>query len=115
MYSNIITIFNKSDTYMVYIENPIVLQMDFHRIVDSELFELEGTPRGRLVQFPCNEQRHLQLHQGAQSPSSLTSNVSGDETSATSLDNDFYSSSSVLATINFRFLSTILCFKAEKD
>ena len=33
-----------------------------------ESFELEGTPKGHLVQLPCNEQGHLQLHQVAQNP-----------------------------------------------
>ena len=42
----------------------------------KESFELEGTFEGRLVQPPCNEQGHPQLHQGAQSPSSLTLNFS---------------------------------------
>ena len=28
-----------------------------------DLFELEGTRKGHLVQSPCNEQEHLQLHQ----------------------------------------------------
>lgn len=32
-----------------------------------ELFELEGASKGHLVQLPCSEQGHLQLHQGAQS------------------------------------------------
>ena len=32
-----------------------------------DLFELEGTFKGHVVQPPCNEQRHLQLHQCAQS------------------------------------------------
>ena len=31
--------------------------------------------KGHLVQLPCNEQGHLQLHQVAQSPSSLSLNV----------------------------------------
>jgi len=34
----------------------------------TESFELEETLKGHLVQLPCNECRHLQLHQGAQSP-----------------------------------------------
>jgi len=33
-----------------------------------ELFELEETFKGHLVQLPCNEQEHLRLDQGAQSP-----------------------------------------------
>ena len=31
-----------------------------------ESFEMEGTLKGHLVQFPCNEQGHLQLSQVAQ-------------------------------------------------
>jgi len=34
----------------------------------TELFELEITFKGHLVQLPCNELGHLQLDQGAQSP-----------------------------------------------
>ena len=41
-----------------------------------ESFELEGTFKGHPVQLPCNEQGHAQLDQGAQSPSSLTLDVS---------------------------------------
>ena len=33
-----------------------------------EWFGLEGTFKGHLVHPPCNEQGHLQLEQGAQSP-----------------------------------------------
>ena len=33
-----------------------------------ELFELESTIKGHLVQLPCNKQGHLQLDQVAQSP-----------------------------------------------
>jgi len=36
-----------------------------HRII--ELVELEETLKGHLVQLPCNELGHLQLHQVAQS------------------------------------------------
>ena len=36
-----------------------------HRIIKS--LELDGTSEGHLVQLPCNEQEHLQLHQVAQS------------------------------------------------
>ena len=38
----------------------------YHRIIES--LELEGTFKGHLGQIPCNEQGHLQLDQGAQSP-----------------------------------------------
>ena len=34
----------------------------------TESLELEGTFQGQLVQLPCNDQRHLQVHQGDQSP-----------------------------------------------
>jgi len=37
-----------------------------HTLVLLELFELEGTLKGHLVQLPCNEQG--QLDQAAQSP-----------------------------------------------
>lgn len=36
-------------------------------IIESELFELEGTIKGHLAQLPCNDQGHLQLDQVAQS------------------------------------------------
>jgi len=35
------------------------------KIMESKLFELEGTFKS---QCPCSEQEHLQLHQFAQSP-----------------------------------------------
>ena len=50
-----------------------------------ELFELEGTFKGYLVQLPCNEQGHLQLHQVLRAPSSLTLSASKDGTPTTSL------------------------------
>ena len=37
-----------------------------HRII--ELFEMEGTLKGQLVQLSYSEQGHLQLHQVVQSP-----------------------------------------------
>jgi len=45
------------------------VQAESHRIVES--FALEGTLKGCLVQLPCTEQGHLQLHQVAQSPVQL--------------------------------------------
>jgi len=45
-----------------------------------ESFELEETLKGHQVQLTCNEQEHLQLDQGAQSPSSLILNVYNDGT-----------------------------------
>jgi len=50
-----------------------------------EFFELEGTHRGHLVQFPCSEQGCLQLHQVLRVPSSLTLSVSGDGATSTDL------------------------------
>ena len=47
----------------------------------TELFELEGTLKGHLVQLPCSEQGHLQLNQVAQSLVQLTLNISEDEES----------------------------------
>lgn len=41
------------------------------RIVES--LEVEGIFKGQLVQIPCNEHRHAQLDQSAQSPPGLTS------------------------------------------
>ena len=52
-----------------------------------ESFELEGTGKGHLVQLPCNEQEHLQLHQVLRAPFSLTSGISRDGVSTTSLGN----------------------------
>ena len=43
-----------------------------------ESFELEGILEGHLVQLPCTERGHLQLHQVLRAPSSLTSSVSRD-------------------------------------
>ena len=45
---------------------PAVVCLGVYRSI--ELFELEGTLKGHLVQFLCNEQGHLQLDEVAQSP-----------------------------------------------
>jgi len=37
----------------------------FKELQNQELFELEGTFKGLLIQVPCNEQGHLQLDQVA--------------------------------------------------
>ena len=52
-----------------------------------ECFELEGTIKGHLVQLPCKERGHLQLHQVLRSPSSLTLGVSKGGAPTTSLCN----------------------------
>ena len=41
---------------------------DFQDDRIMETFELEGTPKGHLVQLPCNEHGHLQVDQVPQSP-----------------------------------------------
>ena len=38
----------------------------FHRVIET--LKLEGTINGHIIQFPCNEQKHLQLDQDAQRP-----------------------------------------------
>ena len=52
-----------------------------------ELFELEGSLKSHLVQLPCNEQGHLQLHQVLRAPSSLILSVSRDGAPITNLVN----------------------------
>ena len=46
------------------------------RVKTIEWFELEGSLKGHLVPFSCNEQEHPQLHQVLRAPSSLTLGVS---------------------------------------
>ena len=50
--------------------------LEHHRTV--ERFKLEETLEGHLVQLPCTEQGHLQLHQVLRAPSSLTRSVCRD-------------------------------------
>jgi len=52
-----------------------------------ELFELEGTLKVHLVQFPCSEQEHRQLYQVLRALSSLILSVSKDGAATTSLGN----------------------------
>ena len=54
-----------------------------------ELYELEGTLKGHLVQLPCNEQGQLQLHQVLTAPYSLSMAVCRDGAATTSLSNPF--------------------------
>jgi len=54
-----------------------------------ELFELEGTLKGHVVQPLCNEQGHLQQIRLLRAPSRLALHVSEDEASTTSLGNLF--------------------------
>ena len=56
----------------------------------SELFELEGTFKGHLVQLPCTEQGHPELDLVLQAPSSLILSVYRDGASTTSLGNLFH-------------------------
>uniref|UniRef100_A0A8C9EVD1 Uncharacterized protein n=1 Tax=Pavo cristatus TaxID=9049 RepID=A0A8C9EVD1_PAVCR len=55
------------------------------KIIQS--IELEETFKGHLVQLPCKEQEHLQLHQVLRYTSSLTLNVSMDRAYTTSPGN----------------------------
>mgnify|MGYP001858336940 CR=1 FL=1 len=75
--------------------NPNRKRMSDQRITES--FELGGF-KCHLVQHPCNEQGHLQLHQVLRAPSSLTLSVSSNGTSTTSLDNLFQ----CLTTLNVK-------------
>ena len=54
-----------------------------------ELLKFEGMFKDHLVQLPCNEQEHIELDQGVQSPFSLTLGVCRDGASTTSLGNLF--------------------------
>lgn len=52
------------DQTLMFNEQIITMYMSQNRRI-KELPELEGTLRGHLIQFPCNEQGHLHLNQGA--------------------------------------------------
>lgn len=47
--------------------NRMELLLQAHCRLIRESFELDGTFEGHLLQLPCNEHGHLQLHQAAQS------------------------------------------------
>jgi len=61
--------------------------MIFHRFTESH--ELEGSLEGHVAQLPCNEQKHLQLDQVAQSPVSPDLECLQGRASTTSLDSVF--------------------------
>ena len=63
---------------MLYAENDEDGDYYYWKIILMESFELEGILEGHLVQLPCTEWGHLQLHQVLRAPSSLTSVVSRD-------------------------------------
>ena len=83
--------------------SPSKIVFYFHRII--ELFELEGTLKGHLVQLPCNEQGHPQLHQVLRSLSSLALGVSRDGVSTTSLGNLCQCLTTLTITIFFLIFS----------
>ena len=58
------------------------------RIIES--FEYERTLKDQLMQLPCNDQGHPQLHQVLRASSNLTLSVSRVGTSTASLDNPFH-------------------------
>ena len=66
---------------------PIWLSLKCCATITTQSFELEGAPKGHLVQLPCIEQGHLQLHQELRAPSSLTLGVCRDGASTTSQGN----------------------------
>ena len=59
------------------------IQLQFSHTI-TELFELEGTFKGQLLQLPCNDQGHLQLQKVLRALSSLTLNPSRDRASTAS-------------------------------
>ena len=77
----------------------------FPEIVES--FELDGIFKGYLVQLPCNEQGHLQLHQVLRALPSLTLNVAGDGAFTISLGNLFQCVTTPIVK-NFFLMSTLL-------
>jgi len=78
------------------------LFLDTHdRTIESS--DLERTFKGHLVQCPCSEQGHLQLHQVLKAPSSLTLGVSRDRAPITSTEirfrNDKASPPTLISTL----------------
>ena len=57
------------------------------RRIFTESFGLEETLKSHLVQLPCKEQGHPQLHQVLRVPSSMTLGVSRDGAPTASLGN----------------------------
>ena len=54
---------------VIFLQQEVLSQLKVQSLPEiTLLFELEGTLKSHLVQLPCNEQGHLQLHQVAQSP-----------------------------------------------
>ena len=78
---------NGSDIQSELAQGLTLTEKKVRRII--KLSELEGTFKVHLVQCLCNKQGHLQLDQGAQSPSSLTLSVFRNGASTTSLGNLF--------------------------
>ena len=60
------TVASRTGEGIVPLYATLVMHISNHTVI--ELFELEGTYKGHLVQLSCNEQGHLQLHQVTQSP-----------------------------------------------
>ena len=71
-----------------------------------ELFELEETINGQLVQLPCNEQGHLQLDYARRSSSSLTLNVSRDRAPTTTLGNLFQCFTTLILKYFFSYIQS---------
>jgi len=64
---------------MVVATSPSKQKSSNHRTI--ELFELEGTFKGHLLQLPCSQQGHLQLHQVLRVLSRLTLTITSNQLS----------------------------------